>query len=385
MIVSFFSNYLTHHQIPFCDAMSAFSDVKFHFVSTMPMERERKSGGWDFSEEYSYELKAFSGEKEREEAFRLAKESDVMIIGSAPEEFVNYRMKNAEFPLTIRYSERIYKGGYWRALSPRGLYLRILSYFRYITKPLYMLCASAYTAGDLAILGSYINRCFKWGYFPELKKYENINDVIKSKQNGSILWVARFISWKHPEIAIKLAKELKNQGYNFKIDMIGIGDKLPEIQKAIEDNNLTDYINLLGTMTPKEVRTQMEEHSIFLFTSDKNEGWGAVLNEAMNSGCAVVANDEIGSVPFLIEDGINGLTYHKGDFEELLSRVKNLLDNRNLCEDLGKKAYETLVTSWSAKVAAKRLKTTCESLLKGQKKFFENGPCSRAHIRVRRK
>lgn len=183
--------------------------------------------------------------------------------------------------------------------------------------------------------------------------------------------MARFIGWKHPETAVELAKELKNQGYDFKIDMIGTGDKLEEIQKSIKENNLTDSINLLGTMSPEEVRTQMEKHSIFLFTSDRNEGWGAVLNEAMNSGCAVVANDEIGSVPFLIENGINGLTYHKGDFEELLSRVKNLLDNRNLCEDLSEKAYETLVSSWSAKVAAKRLKTTCESLLKGQKKFLK--------------
>ena len=92
--------------------------------------------------------------------------------------------------------------------------------------------------------------------------------------------------------------------------MIGTGDKLPEIQKSIEDNNLTDCINLLGTMTPAEVRAQMEKHSILVFTSDKNEGWGAVLNEAMNSGCAVIANDEIGSVPFLLKNSQNGLTYH---------------------------------------------------------------------------
>jgi glycosyltransferase involved in cell wall biosynthesis len=40
---------------------------------------------------------------------------------------------------------------------------------------------------------------------------------------------------------------------------------------------------------------------VFIFTSDRNEGWGAVLNEAMGSGCAVVAADLIGSVPYLIE------------------------------------------------------------------------------------
>ena len=32
----------------------------------------------------------------------------------------------------------------------------------------------------------------------------------------------------------------------------------------------------------------------------------AVVSEAMNSGCCVVANRQIGAVPFLIEDGVNG-------------------------------------------------------------------------------
>ena len=34
----------------------------------------------------------------------------------------------------------------------------------------------------------------------------------------------------------------------------------------------------------------MEQADIYLFTSDRNEGWGAVANEAMNSACAMVAD-----------------------------------------------------------------------------------------------
>ena len=38
------------------------------------------------------------------------------------------------------------------------------------------------------------------------------------------------------------------------------------------------------------------------------EGWGAVVNEAMNSGCAVVADHMIGAAPWLIRQGENGRT-----------------------------------------------------------------------------
>ena len=55
MKVSFFSNYLTHHQIPFCMEMQKLGNIEFHFVSTQPMEEERKTGGWALDEQYSFE------------------------------------------------------------------------------------------------------------------------------------------------------------------------------------------------------------------------------------------------------------------------------------------------------------------------------------------
>ena len=45
----------------------------------------------------------------------------------------------------------------------------------------------------------------------------------------------------------------------------------------------------MGALKPADVRKEMERADIFLFTSDYKEGWGAVLNEAMNARCAIVA------------------------------------------------------------------------------------------------
>lgn len=383
MKIVFFSNYLTHHQIPFCLEMLKQEDVEFYFVSTEEMDEERKRGGWSFSKEYPFEVKAYLSNCEKEKALRLAVESDVMIIGSAPEEYVAYRMKNAKEKLTFRYSERIYKGGRWRVLSPRGFINRIRTYFRYWGKPLYMLCASAYTAGDLAMLGSYIGKCFKWGYFPKTKHCE-IDKLLEGKEEGSILWVARMIDLKHPEIPIYVAKKLKDAGYQFKLTMIGVGPLLEPMQKLISDNELSDYVNLLGAMSPEEVRVHMDKSKILLFTSDQHEGWGAVLNEAMNSGCVVVANSEIGSVPFLVKNGENGYIYRGNKAENIYDIVKDLIEETNKTAIVGKNAYCTIVNTWSESVAAERLVSTCKSLLKGCKSFFDEGPCSKAKIKVKK-
>ena len=46
----------------------------------------------------------------------------------------------------------------------------------------------------------------------------------------------------------------------------------------------------------------MEQANIFIISSTHEEGWGAVVNEAMNSGCVVIGSHAAGAVPFLIEN-----------------------------------------------------------------------------------
>lgn len=380
MKIAFFSNYLTHHQIPFCEEMRKLPGVEFAFISTMEMEADRKSGGWALEKEYDYELKAWLSEENHRKALALAAECDVMLIGSAPEAYVKHRMASHPKPLTFRYSERLYKGGRWRVLSPRGAIKRLQTFFRYMGKPLYMLCASAYTAGDLAMLGSYLGRCYKWGYFPEVKEYAN---TLPQKAENTLLWAGRLLDWKHPEAAVEVARLLKEEGYDFHLNLIGTGPMEETLRTLIAEYQLTEKVSLLGTMTPEQVRQYMEKSRVYLFTSDQKEGWGAVLNESMNSGCAVVADSRIGSVPFLIENGKNGFSYV--GTEQLYQRVKQLLDEPELCEQLGNAAYTTITEKWCAKEAAKRLYKLSEHLLEGKMTFEADGPCSKAPIFLKKR
>ena len=130
-------------------------------------------------------------------------------------------------------------------------------------------------------------------------------------------------------------------------------------------------MNALGLPIP-------EKANIFLFTSDKQEGWGAVLNESMNSGCAVVASQAIGSVLFLIKHGKNGFIYKGNDINDLYRKVEMLVKNADLRMKLGANAVKTMEELWNPKIAAKRLVEFCENLLKGKIIEFKEGPCSKA-------
>ena len=159
-----------------------------------------------------------------------------------------------------------------------------------------------------------------------------------------------------------------------------IADISRSLKLLAKELGVSEQVHLLGTMTPEQVREEMEKHQLFLFTSDQNEGWGAVLNEAMNSGCAVVASDAVGSVPYLLCHGQNGIVYHSGDVEALSAKVQLLLSDPKKCRTLGVKAYETMIQSWNAEIAAQRLTELTRQLLDGTKslKLYDAGPCSKA-------
>ena len=188
------------------------------------------------------------------------------------------------------------------------------------------------------------------------------------------------IKYKHPELVIDIANHLKKNNIDFKINVLGTGEMKELLIKKIAYNNLYENVFILGAMNPNEVRKYMEKANIFLFTSNYEEGWGAVLNEAMNSGCAVVASHAIGSVPFLINDGVNGYIYKNGNKKELCKLVEMLALSKELREKIGVEAYKTLYNTWNARKAADNFIKYIESVLNGEKIKIKDGPMSEADV-----
>lgn len=380
MKIAFISNYLNHHQLPFCIEMCKKTNNEFYFIATQTISKERLSLGYeDMNAKYPFVIETYKNNAEKQKALEYAKKCDIVIIGSAPDEYIEERLK--ENKITFRYSERIFKKEIWRIINPRIIRNLYINHTRYKDKNLYMLCASAYTAHDFSLANAYIDKCYKWGYFPETQKYD-IEQLMNNKEKNSkiqLLWVARFIDWKHPELPIKLAKWLKKQNYDFELQMIGCGPLLEKIKNKVVKEKMTDCVKILGAIKSSDVRKYMENANIFLITSDQNEGWGAVVNEAMNSACVVIGNKKIGSIPFLIKDGKNGFTY--SNQKEFFYRVKWIIENKEKQRIIGKNAYSTIIKTWNAENATHNLIELCNSLLENRENTIENGPCSKANIK----
>ena len=175
MQITFVSNYINHHQIPFCNHMCRLLEQgalqkgenpagdTFTFIQTEEMEAGRVQMGWGGEKRPSY-VKCFY--EEEEVCRRLIADSDVVIFGGVDDESYIVERLQAGKPV-LRYSERLYKTGQWKAISPRGLKKKYLDHTRYRRSPVYLLCAGAYVASDYHLVRAYSGKMYCWGYFPE--------------------------------------------------------------------------------------------------------------------------------------------------------------------------------------------------------------------------
>lgn len=369
----FLSNFYNHHQMPLSRSFYQMLGDHYLFVETTPMDAERRQMGYqEFEEPFVCQF----GDCPKACMDRIS-QADVVIFGSAPEKLIRERLKKGK--LVFQYSERIYK------IPPKWYEMPARAAKYYLNRGrfqnCYLLCASAFVSQDYNRTKTYPNRMYRWGYFPETKHYR-LEELFAGKNRHKILWVGRFLDWKHPDDALLVAERLKKEGYAFQMEFAGTGVMESRLRDMTVSMGLDDCVSFLGPVPSNQVRHLMEQVGIFLFTSDRYEGWGAVLNESMNSGCAVVASHAIGSVPYLMKHNENGLIYKSGDVDGIYQNVKYLLDNPGEQQRLGSAAYETITGLWNAEVAAQRLMTLSEHLLAGEKypDLFEEGPCSRAEI-----
>lgn len=382
--ITFYSNYFNHHQKALCEAFYEILGDGFTFVETMPMEEFRTGMGWG-EETPSYVLRTYESNEAEDKAKRLGITSELVIMGTAPEYYIEPRIAGGG--IVFRYSERPLKEGFIKFFIPRLTKKYIHLHVRNRKKNIYVLAASAFASYDFAkMFGSYRDKCYKFAYFPKHISYD-INDLFERKKKASrasgavtVLWLGRMIRLKRADLVITAVARLYALGYDLRLKMIGDGeekDRLVALAKRLGIEGITTFE---GFLAPDEAREQMADAEIYAMTSNKLEGWGSVIYEALNAGCAVVASSACGATPWLVKDNETGLVFKSGSAECLAARLKLLLEDEDTRHRLGECAYKQMKELWNPKVAAGRTIRLYEAISEGCDTPFTDGPLSKAEI-----
>ena len=117
--------------------------------------------------------------------------------------------------------------------------------------------------------------------FPDFNSGERKIDVLGVGNLGALKNYSLFI-----------AVLAKVQQKNLKAVIIGDGEELEELKAKANQLGLANNLKFLGALPHNVVLDYMNNSKVFLHTS-KSEGGGAVLQEALYSGCKVVSTIDI--------------------------------------------------------------------------------------------
>ena len=384
MKLVFYSLVLNHHQVYVADEFYNHLGDDYAFVETTSFT-DKKGGTEDYSER-PFLIRAWESKSFYSKAMSLALNAEVCVF-SGYESLPFQKARMSKGLLSFDMGERMLRRGLISLISPRILKM-IMSYHicGWGKKPLYKLTCGAFVASDQYKLRSFKEKCFKWGYFTEVKELK-ISKRIPKKRNVTVrlMWCARFLKLKHPELVVEMAHKLKKEGFNFTLNIYGGEGKQQaredvftekELVQMVVDYNLQDFVKFHGYISNAEVLKAMKQHDVFLFTSDKLEGWGVVANESMSNGCVLIASDAIGSTPYLIKEGVTGLSFKSRDVDSITEKVKWLLEHPNEMYEIQNNAYQFMKKTWNPKNAVKSLLILIKDIQKGQVSSINEGPCS---------
>lgn len=200
---------------------------------------------------------------------------------------------------------------------------------------------------DIRWLGANSGKVVPWGYFvePGGTADRGLAEWPKTKGELHLLWVGRLLGWKRVDDIVRAVRMHENRRRTddslpkVTLDIYGDGVEKKKIGRLVARLGLDENARLHPSVPIADVRKLMREHDVYVLASNFNEGWGAVVSEALEEGMRVIGTYEAGASATILP-ATN--LYHAGDW-------------RRLAGLLGGDVPWVPIGPWTAKAAAGRL------------------------------
>ena len=372
------TNIWSHHQIPLAgELVKLLGPEMFKMAIFEKVDDDRRKIGWAEGKNLPWII---GPPQDRDEMKKLLQEcvsADVMVLGHCPLSIMEARVATGK--LTFIAAERLLKKPFHhlRMLNPR--YANGIRRYRALTiQPhVYALTIGHYAPADLRTIGAFADRLFHWAYFIDTPV------TLQEKPPArplKLLWVGRMLKLKRVDSLLRAVYQLQHTGSIGECLIVGDGPERSALLKLARRLNLSPGLVKFSPPVPfSEVRQLMRQADVYVLTSNRHEGWGAVAGEAMSEGCALVANEAAGASQVLIQEGETGLLFRDGDVEHLVDQLKKIASDYAFRMRLRRNAWEQMQSLWHPRIGAERLLALCKGMLGlSEMPLYTEGPCSKA-------
>lgn len=151
--------------------------------------------------------------------------------------------------------------------------------------------------------------------------------ILEHKGSHLLIQALSFLKDENIEFSCELAGKIINLNY------------LNYLRNFIKTHKLENNIRFLGYLNKFQLRDMYKRNNIFVFPSDYDEPFGKVQIESQASGLPVIRSS-VGGYADMMDDGVDGLLFEKGNSYNLYKKIKEILQNnelRNLIKENGQK------------------------------------------------
>lgn len=205
---------------------------------------------------------------------------------------------------------------------------------------------------DFRSLGIPAKKMIPWGYFVAPSAQDRLPIAGPKPSTTRILWVGRLLRLKRVDAIIRAVDALERRRgeppCNIRLTVAGEGPDRPRLERMVASFGLGHLVEFLPWQKMEDVRGLMRVHDIYVFASDSQEGWGAVVNEALEEGMSVLATRESGAGAAMLP---RERLFAAGDWRYLAELI---------ARDIRGELPPCSIGTWTAEAAADFLMKECQ-------------------------
>jgi glycosyltransferase involved in cell wall biosynthesis len=150
-------------------------------------------------------------------------------------------------------------------------------------------------------------------------------------------YVGRLVAEKGLSVLLQAAKQLKNWGYEFRLQFIGDGPERVPLQELTSRLGLRDEVAFMGFRRGEALENALKTVAVVVMPTLMEETAGLAVIEQMMRGRLVIVSD-IGGLSEVVADA--GLKFVPGNVGSLTSCLQRVLDEPAIVHRLGEKARQ---------------------------------------------